>query len=58
MVADIFGQEVHVPETVESACLGAAILGLYAMGEIDDLSEVKKMSRNKTTQHRPIKKKG
>lgn len=57
MVADIFGQEVHVPETVESACLGAAILGLYAMGEIDDLSEVKKMVKTRTINH-PDKEKG
>lgn len=40
MIADIFNQEVHVPATVESACFGAAFLGLYALGEVDDLSEV------------------
>lgn len=43
MVADIFNQEVHVPNTVESACLGAAGLGLYALGEIKDLSEISSM---------------
>lgn len=48
LVADIFGQEVHVPKTVESACLGAAILGLYALGEIEDLSEVKGMVQTET----------
>lgn len=57
MVADIFGQEVHVPETVESACLGAAILGLYSLGEINDLSEVKKMVKTRTINH-PDKEKG
>ncbi len=48
MIADIFGQEVHVPKTVESACLGAAILGMYALGEVEDLSEVKNMVQTET----------
>ena len=48
MMADVFDQEVHVPETVESACLGAAVLGWYALGEIDDLIEVKNMVQTKT----------
>ncbi|WP_279633288.1 gluconokinase [Marinilactibacillus kalidii] len=51
MVADIFGHEVHVPETVESACLGAAILGLFALGEIDELTEVKKMVQTRTVNY-------
>lgn len=40
MLADVFDREVHIPETGESACLGAVVLGRYAMGEINDLSEV------------------
>lgn len=40
MLADIFDQEVHVPATAESACFGAAFLGLYALGEVDDLTKV------------------
>lgn len=43
MVADIFNQEVHVPATSESACFGAAYLGLYALGEVDDLSDITKV---------------
>lgn len=43
MMANIFNQEVHIPQTVEGACLGAAVLGRYAIGEIDDLTEVKHM---------------
>lgn len=43
MLADIFNQEVHVPMTVESACLGATVLGRFAIGDIDDLSEVGNM---------------
>jgi gluconokinase len=41
MVADIFNQDVHVQQTVESSCFGAVVLGLYAMGEIKDLTSVK-----------------
>ena len=43
MLADIFEQEVTIPESFESSCLGAAVLGMYALGYIDDLSEVKNM---------------
>lgn len=35
MLVDIFNQEVIVPENSESFCLGACILGLYALGKID-----------------------
>lgn len=40
MMADIFNQEVIVPESFESSCLGAIILGMYALGKIDDFSIV------------------
>jgi gluconokinase len=43
MLADVFGQEVFVPKNVESSCLGAAVLGLYALGMIDSLSAVSGM---------------
>lgn len=43
MMADIFDQEVHVPVSVESSCLGEAILGLYSLGEIDSLHAVSNM---------------
>ncbi|OAN12750.1 gluconokinase [Exiguobacterium undae] len=35
MMADIFESEVVIPESFESSCLGACILGLYATGEVD-----------------------
>jgi len=35
MMADIFESEVTVPESYESSCLGACILGLYALGKIN-----------------------
>ncbi|GEK91070.1 gluconokinase [Alkalibacterium kapii] len=47
MMANIFNQEVHIPQTVEGACLGAAVLGKYAIGEIDDLREVENMVETK-----------
>lgn len=43
MLADIFEQDVTIPESFESSCLGAAVLGMYALGYIDDLSVVKDM---------------
>lgn len=43
MMADIFDQEVQVPESFESSCLGAAILGMYSIGEVDSLHVVSTM---------------
>lgn len=43
MLADIFEQPVTIPESFESSCLGAAVLGMYALGYIDDLAAVKNM---------------
>jgi gluconokinase len=37
IMADVLGIPVEVPEVIESSGLGAAKLGLYAMGVIDDL---------------------
>jgi len=41
MLADIFEQDVTIPESPEGTALGAATLGMYALGMIDDLSVVK-----------------
>ena len=43
MMADIFDRELVVPESFESSCLGAAVLGLYALGRIDSLDRVATM---------------
>lgn len=43
MLADVFDQEVEVPESFESSCLGAVVLGMYGNGMIDSLEEVKEM---------------
>lgn len=53
MMADIFNQEVVVPESFESSCLGAVILGLYALGRVDSLTVVNKMV-GETHRHKPI----
>ncbi|NBD26642.1 gluconokinase [Paenibacillus glycinis] len=52
MMADIFNQEVVIPESFESSCLGAVVLGLMAIGRIDSLSAVSRMVGS-THAHRP-----
>ncbi|MTH53065.1 gluconokinase [Bacillus mangrovi] len=39
MLADVLDQEILIPESYESSCLGAVILGMYAIGDIESLSE-------------------
>ncbi|MGM0843769.1 MAG: gluconokinase [Bacillota bacterium] len=43
MLADIFDGEVSVPESFESSCLGAVVLGMYGQGEVDSLNVVGEM---------------
>lgn len=52
MVADIFNIDVFVPESIESSCLGAAILGLYSLGEIKELQVSPEMVGS-THHHKP-----
>ncbi|WP_280770444.1 gluconokinase [Salipaludibacillus daqingensis] len=47
MLADIFGQEVHLPESHQSSAWGAAWISLLAIGEVSDLASIK--------QHIPMK---
>jgi gluconokinase len=54
MMADIFNQEVIIPESFESSCLGAVILGMKALGKIDDFSIVSEWV-GQTHSHRPSK---
>lgn len=54
MMADIFNQEVVVPESYESSCLGAIILGMYALGKIEDFSIVSEWVGT-THSHQPNK---
>lgn len=53
MLADIFNQEVVVPESFESSCLGAVVLGMYARGEIKDFSLMSELVGT-THAHKPI----
>lgn len=53
MMSDIFESEVVVPESYESSCLGACILGLYATGKIDSFEIVSEMVGS-TFKHTPI----
>ncbi len=53
MMADVFHQEITIPAQHESSCLGAAILGLYAMQAIDSLDVVTQMI-GETHRHQPI----
>ncbi len=43
MMADIFDQNVIVPKSYESSCLGACLLGLYAEGKIDSFDVVEEL---------------
>ncbi|ADO59296.1 MULTISPECIES: gluconokinase [Paenibacillus] len=52
MMSDIFASEVVVPESYESSCLGACILGLYATGKIQSFEVVSEMIGS-TNKHAP-----
>ncbi|KPV58002.1 gluconokinase [Paenibacillus sp. A3] len=54
IMADIFDQEVVVPQSFESSCLGAVVLGLYATGRADSLQIVSRMV-GATHVHKPIR---
>jgi gluconokinase len=53
IMADIFDREVIVPESVESSCLGAAVLGLHALKMIASLESIATMV-GATHRHLPI----
>ncbi|PLT29572.1 gluconokinase [Peribacillus deserti] len=52
MMSDIFESEVVVPESYESSCLGACILGLYATGKIESFEVASEMIGS-TYKHTP-----
>ncbi len=53
MMADVFDREVVIPESFESSCLGAAILALYALGDVNAIEVVAGMV-GAVHRHRPI----
>src|SRR5699024_8755604 len=42
-IADVIGVEIVITEVFDNACLGAAVLGLYALGENKDFSDLNQM---------------
>ncbi len=52
MMADIFDQNVIVPKSYESSCLGACLLGLYAEEKIESFDVVEELI-GFTHQHEP-----
>lgn len=52
MMADIFDTHLSVPESYESSCLGACVLGMKALGEIEDFSIIESMVGT-TNEHEP-----
>ena len=43
MLADMFNKKVVIAESYESSCLGAVVLGMKALGFIDNIEEVEKL---------------
>lgn len=54
MMADVLGTPVTVPDSIESSGLGAAQLGLYAMGEVQDFSGIHEWIQS-NVRHEPDK---
>ncbi|WP_201455034.1 gluconokinase [Exiguobacterium chiriqhucha] len=52
MMADIFDTPVVVPESHESSCLGAVMLGEYAFGDIDDFTAVPQVTHEHAPNHK------
>ncbi|USS86328.1 gluconokinase [Fructilactobacillus cliffordii] len=52
MLADVFEQDVNIPESVEGTALGAAVLGMYSFKMIDSLYDVEKFV-GVTNTHKP-----
>ncbi|WP_318766760.1 gluconokinase [Lactiplantibacillus carotarum] len=49
IVADVFDTPLNVPTSVESSCLGAAILGLVSLGALPNLAASARLTRPQTT---------
>ena len=53
ILADIFAQEITVSAGSESSCLGAVILGLYALQKIQSFEEITQIPKS-SQQHQPL----
>ena len=47
-MADVYGREIVFPESYESSCWGAALLGMKAVGTIDSLDAADEMTQTST----------
>jgi gluconokinase len=54
IMADVYGREIVFPESYESSCWGAALLGMKAVGVIDPLDAADEMAQI-STRHQPEK---
>lgn len=52
LLADILGKTILVPRSYEASAFGAAVMAMFALGELADLSDVKKMIQIQQT-HNP-----
>ena len=52
IMADVYGREIVFPESYESSCLGAALLGMKALDVIDSLEAADEITQT-STQHQP-----
>lgn len=43
LLSDVLGKKVRVPSSYEASSFGAAVLAMFALGEIGELAEVKQM---------------
>lgn len=43
ILADVFDKKVLIAESYESSCLGAAVLGMWALGLIEEIEDVENM---------------
>jgi gluconokinase len=50
IMADVFDKEILFPDSYQSSCLGAALLGMKALNSIDSLDVVKSMINVETRQ--------
>lgn len=51
MLADVLGKTVLVPRSYEASAFGAAVMAMVALGELADLSDVKKMIQIQQAHH-------
>ena len=52
IMADVYGREIIFPESYESSCLGAALLGMKALNIIDSLEVADEIMKT-STRHQP-----